>query len=165
MALIKKNVCTNNTVGWMCLTYRRATPANTVWEEINSATLAMQSDMYKGVHTAHAHSCASSITNQTNKAHLTGEKALAGYKGASCTEWDKERHRGEMQESSETVRKWGMCSSPFSIIGSRSHRLFCSFAPLLYLALTAVGCCRLSQWDGTGVTKICIKLQSERCDG
>lgn len=112
-----------------------------------------------------AHSCASSITNQTNKAHLTREKALAGYKGASCTEWDKERHRGEMQESSETVRKWGMCSSPFSIIGSRSHRLFCSFAPLLYLALTAVGCCRLSQWDGTGVTKICIKLQSERCDG
>ena len=164
MALIKKSVCTNNTVGWMCLTYRRATPANTVWEEINSATLAMQSDIYKGVHTAHAHSCASSITNQTNKAHLTREKALAGNKGASCTEWDKERHRrnaGEFRDCKE-VRDVQLT---VSIIGSRSHRLFCSFAPLLYLALTAVSCCRLSQWDGTGVTKIYIKLQSERCDG
>lgn len=60
----------------MRLTYRRDTPANMVWEEINSETLAMHADTCKGVHAHTTHTCASSITDQTNKADFDPRKSF-----------------------------------------------------------------------------------------
>lgn len=141
MVLIKK-MSAPITVGWMRLTYRRDTPANMVWEEINSETLAMHANTCKGVH-AHTLLCVINYTNKQSR-FWPEKKLFTDKKGASSTERDKEGWRGKKSRRVKRQYVSERSAAHCSLLLAFNLRLFCSFAPLLYLALTAVCCCRLS---------------------
>lgn len=86
----------------MCLTYRRDTPANMVWEEINSETLATQADTCKGVqaHTTHTlvrHQLHIKQTKHISKKAFADKKVLQSETNREA----QRRKAGKLRDSKE----------------------------------------------------------------
>lgn len=121
----------------MCLTYRRDTPANMVWEEINSETLATQSDTCKGVQAHTTHTLVRHQLHIKQTKHIS-KKAFAD-NGRSETKREAERRKAGKLRDSKEVR---------DVLLLLAVDLTDCSAALLYEALTAVCCCRLSvRWN------------------